>query len=64
MSTSPSQITIPRVPVMASLSEDLGVLRKIEGGLTDQLFAVVHRSLAPNALTAPLHYHHKEDELS
>lgn len=42
----------------------LGVEWKIDGTLTDGRFAVVHHPLAPRALAAPLHYHHREDELS
>jgi len=56
-----------KVPPGAGHSFDfggLGVQWKIDGRLTDQLFAVVHHPLAPRALAAPLHYHRKEDELS
>jgi mannose-6-phosphate isomerase-like protein (cupin superfamily) len=42
----------------------LGVQWKIDGSLTDSRFAVVHHPLAPHALAAPLHYHHREDEWS
>ena len=42
----------------------LGVQWKIGGSLTDSRFAVVHHPLAPHALAAPLHYHHREDEWS
>ena len=42
----------------------LGVEWRVDGGLTDGRFAVVHHPLAPRALAAPLHYHHNEDEYS
>ena len=41
-----------------------GVLWKLNGELSDGRFAVVHHPLAPHALAAPLHMHHKEDEYS
>jgi mannose-6-phosphate isomerase-like protein (cupin superfamily) len=42
----------------------LGVHWKIEGPPSQGRFSVVHHPLAPRALAAPLHYHHKEDEYS
>ena len=42
----------------------LGVHWKIDGSETGKRFSIVHHPLAPRALGAPLHYHHKEDELS
>lgn len=42
----------------------LGVEWKIDGPDTDDRFAVVHHPIAPRALAAPLHYHHREDEYS
>ena len=42
----------------------LGVHWKIDGPETEQRFSIVHHPLAPHALGAPLHFHHKEDELS
>ena len=42
----------------------LGVHWKINGSNTGQRFSIVHHPIAPHALAAPLHYHHKEDELS
>jgi mannose-6-phosphate isomerase-like protein (cupin superfamily) len=42
----------------------LGVHWKIDGPDSGQRFAIVHHPLAPKALAAPLHYHHKEDEYS
>lgn len=42
----------------------LGVQWKIDGPDTGRRFSVVHHPIAPRALAAPLHYHHKEDEWS
>jgi mannose-6-phosphate isomerase-like protein (cupin superfamily) len=42
----------------------LGVNWKIDGAETGNRFAVVHHPIAPRALAAPLHYHHREDEYS
>lgn len=42
----------------------LGVHWKIDGPQTGGQFAVVHHPIAPRALAAPLHYHHREDEYS
>jgi mannose-6-phosphate isomerase-like protein (cupin superfamily) len=42
----------------------LGVVWKIEGNETGERFSVVHHPLAPRALAAPLHRHHREDEHS
>lgn len=42
----------------------LGVEWKIDGLSTGDRFAVVHHPLAPRALAAPLHRHHREDEYS
>ncbi len=64
MSTSPGPITVPPGAGHSFYFGGLGVQWKIDGRLTDQLFAVVHHPLAPRALAAPLHYHRKEDELS
>lgn len=36
----------------------------IDGPDTGSRFAVVHHPIAPRALAAPLHYHHREDEIS
>jgi mannose-6-phosphate isomerase-like protein (cupin superfamily) len=41
-----------------------GVHWKIDGFQTDRRFSVVHHPLAPRALGAPLHRHHREDEYS
>lgn len=42
----------------------LGVDWKIDGSDSGSRFSVVHHPIAPRALAAPLHYHHKEDEYS
>jgi mannose-6-phosphate isomerase-like protein (cupin superfamily) len=42
----------------------LGVHWKIDGSATGRRFSVVHHPLAPRALAAPLHRHHREDEYS
>ena len=42
----------------------LGVHQKIPGADTGKRFSVVHHPIAPRALAAPLHYHHREDEYS
>ncbi len=42
----------------------LGVHWKVDGSDTCQRFSIVHHPIAPHALAAPLHYHHKENELS
>jgi mannose-6-phosphate isomerase-like protein (cupin superfamily) len=42
----------------------LGVSWKIDGRDTGSRFSVVHHPIAPRALAAPLHRHHKEDEYS
>jgi mannose-6-phosphate isomerase-like protein (cupin superfamily) len=41
-----------------------GVQRKIDASLTSGRFSLVHHSLAPHTLAAPLHYHHREDVYS
>jgi mannose-6-phosphate isomerase-like protein (cupin superfamily) len=42
----------------------LGVQWKIDGIDTGERFSIVHHPIAPRALAAPLHYHHREDEYS
>lgn len=42
----------------------LGVHWKIDAPDTGGRFSVVHHPLAPRALAAPLHFHHREDEYS
>jgi mannose-6-phosphate isomerase-like protein (cupin superfamily) len=42
----------------------LGVAWKIGAGETGRGFSVVHHPMAPHALAAPLHRHHREDEYS
>jgi mannose-6-phosphate isomerase-like protein (cupin superfamily) len=55
------------IPLGAGDKFDLGgfgVHWKINGDQTGQRFSVVHHPLAPRALAAPLHRHHREDEYS
>jgi mannose-6-phosphate isomerase-like protein (cupin superfamily) len=42
----------------------LGVHWKIDSADAGGRFSVVHHPLAPRALAAPLHFHHREDEYS
>lgn len=42
----------------------LGIEWKIDAEHTEGRFSVVHHPIAPRALAAPLHYHHREDEYS
>lgn len=42
----------------------LGVQWKIDGDDAGKRFSVVHHPMAPRALAAPLHRHHREDEYS
>jgi mannose-6-phosphate isomerase-like protein (cupin superfamily) len=42
----------------------LGVDWKIDADRTERRFSVVHHPMAPRALAAPLHRHHREDEYS
>ena len=41
-----------------------GIHWKIDGAASGKRFSVVHHPLAPRALAAPLHRHHREDEYS
>jgi mannose-6-phosphate isomerase-like protein (cupin superfamily) len=41
-----------------------GIRWKIDGRQTGDRFSIVHHPLAPKALAAPLHRHHREDEYS
>jgi mannose-6-phosphate isomerase-like protein (cupin superfamily) len=41
-----------------------GVDWKIDGAETGGRFSIVHHPMAPHALAAPLHRHHREDEYS
>lgn len=41
-----------------------GVFWKIDGADTGGRFSVVHHTIAPRTLAAPLHRHHREDEYS
>ena len=63
----PDTTTVIAVPPAAGESFDfggLGVQWKIDGPMTGERFAIVHHPMAPHALAAPLHRHHREDELS
>lgn len=42
----------------------LGVVWKLAGRLSHGAFSIVHHPIAPHALAAPLHRHHREDEFS
>lgn len=42
----------------------LGVHWKLDSAASNGRFSVVHHPLAPRALGAPLHFHHREDEYS
>jgi mannose-6-phosphate isomerase-like protein (cupin superfamily) len=42
----------------------LGVEWMLDGQATDGRFAIVEHPIAPRALAAPLHRHHREDEYS
>jgi mannose-6-phosphate isomerase-like protein (cupin superfamily) len=41
-----------------------GVHWKIDAAASSGRFSIVHHPLAPRALAAPLHFHHREDEYS
>jgi mannose-6-phosphate isomerase-like protein (cupin superfamily) len=56
-----------QVPTYSGQSFDfggLGVHWVLEGPATDGHFSIVEHPIAPRALAAPLHRHHREDELS
>jgi mannose-6-phosphate isomerase-like protein (cupin superfamily) len=61
-STGP--ITIPAAGGASFDFGGLGVHWKIDATDTGRRFSVVHHPLAPRALAAPLHFHHREDEYS
>lgn len=62
-------MTAPTI-MIASGAGDLAMLGgfginwKVEGKQSGDRFSVVHHPLAPHALAAPLHRHHREDEYS
>lgn len=61
---SPPPVTIP---IGSGQRVDLGgfgIHWKIDGCATEGRFSIVHHPLAPHALAAPLHRHHREDEYS
>ena len=64
MATRTGEIAIaPDNPDRCDLG-GIGVIWKIEGERAGDRFSVVHHPLAPRALAAPLHRHHREDEYS
>lgn len=70
MSTRPTAVTQPSpriIPHEAGRMFDLGgfgIHWKIDGAETGRRFSIVHHPIAPHALAAPLHRHHREDEYS
>lgn len=56
-------VVVPRIGEAFDFG-GLGVEWKIGSEDTGRRFAVVHHPLAPRALAAPLHRHHREDEYS
>ena len=63
-------VSVPGVMTIAAAEGErfslggFGIHWKIDGAVTDRRFSVVHHPLAPHALAAPLHRHHREDEYS
>ncbi|RWE85985.1 cupin domain-containing protein [Mesorhizobium sp.] len=57
-------ITIPHSAGDYFAIGGFGIHWKIDGAASDKRFSVVHHPLAPHALAAPLHRHHREDEYS
>lgn len=55
---------LPREAVETFDFGGLGVHWKIDTADTEGRVAVVHHPIAPHALAAPLHLHHREDEIS
>jgi mannose-6-phosphate isomerase-like protein (cupin superfamily) len=54
-------------PIYSGSSFDfggLGINWVLDGLVTDERFSIVEHPIAPRALAAPLHRHHREDELS
>lgn len=62
--TLPSPTIIPREAGRMFDLGGFGIHWKIDGTETGKLFSVVHHPIAPHALAAPLHRHHREDEYS
>jgi mannose-6-phosphate isomerase-like protein (cupin superfamily) len=60
----PGPITIPHSAGDSFAIGGFGIHWKIDGAASDKRFSVVHHPLAPRALAAPLHRHHREDEYS
>lgn len=44
--------------------DGLGIIWMIDGADAGERFSIVHHTLAPRLLAAPLHLHHREDEYS
>ena len=42
----------------------LGVHWKLDSAASSGRFSIIHHPLAPRALAAPMHFHHREDEYS
>jgi mannose-6-phosphate isomerase-like protein (cupin superfamily) len=65
-STSISRPPIVKLPEALGSFDfgGLGVEWRIDRHETGQRFSVVHHPMAPRALAAPLHRHHREDEYS
>src|SRR5215210_5239485 len=61
---SEAPIVIPHAVGDHLESGGFGIHWKIDGPTSGGRFSVVHHPLAPRALAAPLHRHHREDEYS
>src|SRR5687768_16759620 len=62
--SSPAPRIVPRQAGRIFDMGGIGVHWKIDGAESGKRFAVVHHPIAPHALAAPLHRHHREDEYS
>ncbi|MGN6685704.1 MAG: cupin domain-containing protein [Devosia sp.] len=63
MTTISPTVIAPGAASIAMLG-GFGIDWKIDGAVSSGRFSVVHHPLAPKALGAPLHRHHREDEYS
>lgn len=61
--TSGPTIVLPDSPERVDLG-GLGITWKVDGAASDGRFSIVHHPMAPRALAAPIHRHHREDEYS
>jgi hypothetical protein len=61
MNPTPTPIIIPPNSPESFDFGGLGVEWKINGASTSGHFSVVHHPMAPRALAAPLHLHHREE---